>query len=208
MSGWNAGPWNSAAWNALVGGSSGPQSPLLALFSSQYRNSPNMLAWAQANLQIYQDILSCLANFGPAFTLTVAGGAQLDILGLIIGQGRIVGFQPSGGVSPILDDTTYRLVLQSRVAQNHWNGQIDTLIAIWQSLFPGGSLIVNDAQKMTVTLSIAGAFTSIIQDLITNGYILPRPQAVLYTYIFATLPMFGFDRDDSFVAGFDTSHWT
>jgi hypothetical protein len=155
-----------------------------------------------------QDIANCLQEFGPAFDLDAAVGPQLDVLGVIAGQGRIVGFQPSGGVSPVLDDDTYRLLLKARVAQNHWDGKIDSLIAIWQSLFPRGTLIVDDAQNMTVSIFVAGAFTSIIQDLILNGYILPRPQAVLYDYSFATLPMLGFDRGDSYVAGLDVGHFT
>lgn len=179
----------------------------LNLFTSEYRQSTRMLAWARANLQIFLDTLNCLQSFGAAFNLDTAAGAQLDILGVIIGQSRTVGFQPSGGVSPVLDDATYRLLLQARVAQNHWNGRIDSLIQIWQQLFPGGPLVVEDHQDMTVDLYVGGAFTSIVQDLILDGYIIPRPQGVLYIISFAVLPMFGVDRYDAYVAGFDGGHF-
>jgi hypothetical protein len=164
--------------------------------------------WLTINLQLVENTLNCLQQFGPAFDIDAAVGPQLDVLGAIVGQGRTVAFQPSGGVSPTLDDPTYRLLLKSRIAQNHWSGKIDSLIAIWKALFPGGTLIVNDTQNMSVGLLVAGAFTSIIQDLISNGYILPRPQGVQYTYSFATLPILGFDRSDSYVAGEDTGHYT
>jgi hypothetical protein len=63
---------------------------------------------------------------------------------------------------------------------------------------------VNDeAENMTVGILIAGAFSQIIQDLTVNGLILPRPQGVKYNIIFVTLPIFGFDREDVYIAGFD-----
>jgi hypothetical protein len=46
-----------------------------------------------------------------------------------------------------------------------------------------------------------------VQDLILQGYILPRPQGVLYIISFAVLPMFGVDRYDAYVAGFDGGHF-
>jgi hypothetical protein len=184
-----------------------PLAYYLNLFTSEYQQSTRMLAWARANLQLFLDTQNCLQSFGAAFDLDAAVGAQLDVLGVIIGQGRTVGFQPSDGVSPILDDATYRLLLQARVAQNHWNGTIDSLIQIWQQLFPGGPIVVEDHQDMTVDLFVGGAFTSIVQDLILQGYILPRPQGVLYIISFAVLPMFGVDRYDAYVAGFDGGHF-
>lgn len=84
---------------------------------------------------------------------------------------------------------------------------MDALLNIWRNLFPGGTLIVNDHQDMTVAIFVAGSFSSIIQDLILNGYIIPRPQGVLYTITMATLPMLGFDRNDAYVAGWDTGKY-
>jgi predicted methyltransferase len=176
------------------------------LVTSEYAASPKMLAWLAASIQPFQDLQVCLNSFVEAFNLDSAVGAQLDIIGEIVGQTRTVAFQPSGVVSPILDDDTYRLLLKSCIAQNHWDGTIDGLIDIWKALFPGGIIIVNDHQNMTVDIYVAGSFTSILTDLILNGYMLPRPQGVLFTYAMAVLPMFGFDRDDYYVAGFDLGH--
>jgi hypothetical protein len=179
----------------------------LQKITSQYQDSPNLLAWLSANLQLYQDLLACIAQLETAFDINTAVGAQLDVLGQIIGASRTVGFQPSAGVSPVLDDDTYRLLLRSKIAQNHWDGKLDSLLLIWQYLFPGGLLIVNDHQTMTVDLYVAASLTSILQDLILQGYIIPRPQGVLYNISIATLPMFGFDRNDSFVSGPDVGHF-
>jgi hypothetical protein len=178
------------------------------LLTSQYQTSPNLLAWLRAVVLKMDDVGKCLATFEAGFDFDLAVGAQLDQLGLLIGQARVVGFQPSGGVSPTLDDTTYRLLLRARIAQNNWDGKIDSLQAIWQGLFPGGTIAIQDSQNMTATVILAGAFTSITQDLITNGYIVPRPEGVLYSFTFSTLPIFGFDSDNSFIAGFDHGHFS
>jgi hypothetical protein len=107
-------------------------------------------------------------------------------------------------VSPILDDTTYRLLLQATIYRNHWNGLLSSLRTIWNALFPSGVLLFTDNQNMTVNFYIAAAFTSIIQDLITNNLILPRPQGVLYTFSFATLPLLGYDEATPYIAGWAT----
>lgn len=179
-----------------------------SLITSEYRmNSPKMLKLLNALLLYVDDIAQCIGTFTPAFDLDSAEGVQLDTLGLLAGAARRVGFQPTGGVSPVLDDDTYRIYIRARIAQNQWDGTIDSLQPIWAQLFQGGHIIIQDSQNMTATIILTGAFTSILQDLIMNGYIVPRPEAVLYTYVFSTLPILGFDQDTAFIAGFDQGHW-
>jgi hypothetical protein len=60
---------------------------------------------------------------------------------------------------------------------------------------------------MTVSITLKGTFTSILKDLITNGYIIPRPEGVLFSYTFPVLPAFGFGSSPGFIAGFGTGHW-
>jgi hypothetical protein len=178
------------------------------LLTSEYQSSPNLLAWLSAALAPLSDAAACLATFPAAFDLATATGAQLDIAGQLVGVSRTVGFQPSAGVSPVLNDTTYRTLLLARVAQNQWDGTIDGLQSAWQTLFPGGRIVIEDAQNMTATVIVSGALSSILQDLITNGYIVPRPEGVLYTYTISETPIFGFDTSNAFIAGFDAGHWS
>lgn len=178
------------------------------LITSEYQGSTKFQRWLAGLLQPLDDASQCLESMTLAFDLDQAVGVQLDTLGQIIGQGRTMTFQPSDGVSPILDDTTYRLLLRARIARNQWNGSIDSLQAIWQTLFPGGRISIQDGQNMSVTVIISGAFTSIAQDLIRNDLIVPRPQAVLFAYTFAALPIFGFDENNGTIAGFDTGKWS
>lgn len=178
----------------------------LGLLSSQYRNSPKLNAFLAVLLQKFQDVSQCQMALDTAFDIDNAVGVQLDAVGAIVGASRTVGFQPSGGVSPILDDATYRIYIKAVAAANQWDGTIDSLFPIWQNLFPGGRIIIEDNQNMTATIVLSGSFTSIIQDLLTNGYIVPRPEGVLYTYSFSTLPILGADLDNAFVAGADLGH--
>ena len=119
-----------------------------------------------------------------------------------------MGFQPSNSASPVLDDTTYRIYIKAKIAQNQWDGTRSALYTLWASLFPSGKLTIADNQNMTATIFLSGGFTSIVQDLITNGYIVPRPEGVLYEYVLGDLPAFGFDLNNDYVAGFDAGKWT
>lgn len=178
------------------------------LLTSEYKNAVLFNRWLSTVLNIANDISNCLATVSSVFDLDVAIGAQLDVLGAIVGVSRLVPFQPSGGVSPLLDDSTYRLLIKATIANNQWDGRIGSLYPIWLELFPGGRLIIIDNQNMTATVVMTGTFTSIIQDLISNGLIVPRPQAVRYNYVFGSLPFFGFDLNNGFIAGFDQGKWS
>lgn len=180
----------------------------LNLLTSQYKLAPNLNAWLAKLLSQPDDTTTCLATMTEAFDLDFAQGVQLDVLGQIIGVGREVDFQPTGSVSPILDDDTYRLLLKATQAQNQWDGTESALYPIWKNLFPGGNIVINDNQNMSATIIMSGVFSSIIQDLIANGYIVPRPQGVLYTYVFSNLPVFGLDENNAFIAGLDQGFFT
>lgn len=158
----------------------GPLAAYISQVTSQYRGATNFLAWLATNLQTYQDGIACMNQFDVAFGLLTAVGPQLDVLGNIIGQRRTVGFQPRFGISPTLDDTTYRLLLRARVWQNHWDGLTVDLWPGWYALFPQSQLLIQDNQDMSVNILVGLSTSTIVQDLITNGYIIPRPQGVLY----------------------------
>ena len=183
------------------------------LITSQYQQSINYLSWLGSVLQLLCDAQACLNTFPSAFTIATAVGAQLDILGTLIGVGRVLPFQPTGGISPVLDDPTYRILLQAKIIQNQFNGQYmganSTLWTAWQQLFPGGTIYVIDNQDMTANIILAGSFTSIIQQMILNHMIVPEAEAVQFNYSFASLPLFGFDGiNPTFIAGFDIGHWS
>lgn len=178
-----------------------------SLFTSQYQNSTNLLAWFHALAQPYADLGLLFAQWFTYFDIDQAIGSQLDTLGQIIGVGRTVNFAPTGGGSPVLSDTVYRVLLKARIALNQWDGKIGSMYAIWQQLFPGGQIVIVDNQNMTATITLTGAFSQIVQDLINHDLIVPRPEGVAYTFVYPALPMFGYDAVSSFITGYDKGRW-
>lgn len=199
--GYGFGPYGGDPIGAL------PISYYLSLVTSQYKSSPKYLAFVQALLKKFDDASNCLLSFTEAFDLNSAVGVQLDSLGEILAIPRNLPFQPTGGGSPVLIDSDYRTLLLAKVYLNLWDGTPDSLQPLWQNIFPGGRIVIDDAQNMSATIVLSGTFTSIAQQMIQNGIIIPRPAGVLYSYSFGTLPLFGFDLNNSFVAGFDTGHF-
>jgi hypothetical protein len=205
-----------------------------SLVMSQYQTSPRFLAWIRSNALTMLDVAACadlmMYHFGllpsslsmgistdldetlttdrdtPLAVIQYARGVQLDTLGIIIGQGRTVDFEPTDGSSPTLDDDTYRLLLQAKIGLNHWDGRIEGLKDLWHRLFPQGRTSVEDNLDMSMNVFLWGGFSPIIKDLIANGYIIPRPQGVKINYFYGITPFFGCDRDDEYIAGVDTGH--
>jgi hypothetical protein len=148
------------------------------------------------------------------FNFEACVGDQLDILGVILGQSRNVYFKAEPFSSPpvdarnvTLDDDTYRILLKSRIYFNHWDGKAQSLQEKWSQLFVGGVITIVDNQDMSMDVLITGAMDETIVDLIQNDYIIPRPQGVQINYYYGTMPFFGFDRQDDYIAGFDTGNW-
>lgn len=187
-----------------------PVSYYLGLLTSEYRLAPNLNKWLTRELNYLDGASTVIQGITEAYDLDSAVGVQLDVLGSIVGgaaASRTVGFQPTGSVSPVLDDDTYRLLIRATIANNLWDGTQSALYPLWASLFPGGTIVIEDQQNMSCNVIMSGTFTSIIKDLISNGYIVPRPEAVQYAYIFAELPIFGFDLNTDFIAGLDVGHF-
>jgi hypothetical protein len=191
------------------------------LVTHEYRNSPKFNALLYALLKKFDDVSQCLVQMDTALNLSLAYGSTLDMLGRTAGALRTLPFQPSYGVSPVLDDATYRTYIQAKIAQNQWDGTITSLYFIWRKLFPTVSIIIADNQNMTATLFIGGLPSSIIIDMICgyavngvtsgvvqNGLIVPRPEGVEYEFFLGELPAFGFDLDNSYIAGFDIGKWS
>jgi hypothetical protein len=184
-----------------------PLSYYLNLFTSQYKLSPNLNAWQKALLTPIDDLTNCLQFMDIAYDIDNAFGAQLDVIGEFLGASRIVPFQPSGGVSPTLDDDTYRTLLYATQARNNWDGTTASLYPIWQFIFPGAHVNIIDHQNMTADITFSGNLSSIEKDLITNGLIVPRPETVLYNPSATSSIIFGFDLNTSVISGFNIGHF-
>jgi hypothetical protein len=180
----------------------------LGLVTSEYQNSPNFLAWLQGFIEHISDATTVLESMDACFDIDTAIGAQLDILGVIIGQERQVNFQPTNGGSPILNDDNYRILLKAKILKNQWNGLNQSIAELWKILLPKTTILVQDNLDMTENVYIGGNLNQTIRDLIRNGYIVPKPQGVRINYFyFGGAPFFGFDLDNGYIAGFDKGSW-
>jgi len=179
----------------------------LDVLSSQYRALPKFTEWLTAPLQMLQDAQDLVNDMPDYFDIDLAIGDQLDILGEIIGVKREVTFEPTGGASPILDDDDYRIVLKAKIAKNQWRGTIPELYTMWNNLFPLQPIIIQDNQDMTMDVITFGFTTTMQQDLVNNGYIIPKPETVGINYYFATPPIFAYDLDNDTFKGYDEASW-
>ena len=181
------------------------------LLTSEYRNSPRLNEWLLWLLHYGQDAEMAARNIISLFDLDVATGVQLDTLGAIAGVSRTLNFMPSGGYSPVLEDETYRLIIRAAIIRNVWKGPIEELYSLWYALFTGGAkLQVHDNQDMSFNITLMGEFTTLERELISHGYIIPKPEGVrinLLTIVDTEgLPLFAYDRDTYMESGY-TAHW-
>jgi hypothetical protein len=178
------------------------------LITSEHKTKPNFMAWLGVNLSFINDAINVMNTIVPAFDLDKAVGVQLDTLGLMTGVNRLLIFQPSDGSSPLLDDTTFRILQKSKIVRNQWDGTIETIQALWNIAFPLYHLIIKDYENMSIATIAIGSLTTLQQQLITNGYIIPKPMGVSMNYDFSSTSVFSYDLNDGTVyGGYDVGSW-
>ena len=153
------------------------------LITSQHRGKPNYMATLTALLKYSEDIFACTVYMDDYFDLDIAGGEQEDVLGVIVGAERNLPFQPQTQVSAILNNEDYRTFLKAKIAKNLWKGGINDIADIWETLF-GERIKIIDNQDMTVEVVIENVPSSVVQEMIARGMIVPKPQSVGINYHF------------------------
>lgn len=151
------------------------------LVTSEHRGKPKYMATVTALLNHSTDIYSCAVYLDDQFDLDLAEGAQEDILGKLVGKGRKMPFGLITTGSSTLDNESYRTLLKATIAKNLWKGEIEDLETIWFNLF-GERIRIVDNQDMTIEVQILNVPTSVIQELILMGQIIPKPQSVYLGY--------------------------
>ena len=154
--------------------------------TSQHRDKTKYMKWVEFLLETLDDCYNCIKSIDINFDIDNAIGVQLDQLGEIIGRKRILTFQPIDDYYPIMDDETYRLVLKTKIAMNNWDGLTESIYQIWKNIFDDLRLKIKDGQDMSFECMIYGFVNPIRQDLIQNGYIIPKPEGVRINYIGAS----------------------
>lgn len=162
--------------------------------AEQFKNQPQLAALLDTlNLQV-QDIENALWQLLTERGMTTAVGAQLDVLGRIVGQ-------PRQGQS----DETYRLYLKARVLLNLSSGSTEDIYGIFHALVSTSTTLeVRPQYPATFVLRLGGeAFTPEQIDLLVVFLRSGKAggvRAILQWY--ATAPVFRFDSGP----GFDQGH--
>jgi len=98
---------------------------LLSRFYEQFKDKTHLTALAvDVCAPQFQAIENALQQLRTLPSIDDSEGAQLDVLGIIIGQGRLG-----------LDDATYRLYLKARIRANLSSGTLKEIYAVFYALF-------------------------------------------------------------------------
>lgn len=117
----------------------------------------------------FQSIENTLQQLLTERSIDTAVGAQLDIIGKIVGQ-------PRNG----LDDETYRRYCRTRVAVNNSNGVIENLITVTDLIVydddayyeidnQGTACVVLRIQDLAITEDLADIIISFLRDTVSAG---------------------------------------
>jgi hypothetical protein len=155
----------------------------LNIVTSQYRDKPKFMGTVTIPLNYLDNLYNVIQQTNDEFDIDKATGYQLDILGEIIGRTRDLNFQPVNGESSIMNDDLYRLVLKCKILMNNWDGKIPSIYKMWQETITDIEFKLTDNQDMSMSVYLKGFITHIKQELIQNGYIVPKPSGVRINYV-------------------------
>jgi hypothetical protein len=167
------------------------------------------MAWLTSVLSVVNDIQSFLSDMYLAFDIDLAIGPQLDALGVILNTPRNLPFQTAGGISPIMDDGTYRIVLKAAVAVTHFDGTILSLTAILATAFSSSSLYfsIQDNQDMTASIIVFGPASLLLQDCFAHDLIIPRPEGVHLIVTYSANKAFSWNEETEYFGGWKEGYW-
>lgn len=167
-----------------------------SLITSEHNQQPRFMAVVELLTGAAGEIYDALLATRDAFNLDQAVGTQLDTIGLWVGLSRqqavpITGayftlddpdlgldvgywlgpFESTEGIV-LLDDTTYRELLKSRISLNYWQGSNQKAVELSESLFSemGVYSLVIDNFDMSVTVFIGVNPPEVIRELFRRGF--------------------------------------
>lgn len=177
----------------------------------QYRSKPKAVKWFAINQTIGDELIEAFGEIRDSYDIDTATGAQLDIIGAIVGVGRditrgqvldVTQFalaanaddaqfgdtmaQFSAGVvadDNDLDDAYLRQMIRWKISANNSHVTIEHTLAALRIVMPDKVVVVNDdLENMTFSLEFIGdGPDSIDASILSQPGIVPRPQGVQYT---------------------------
>jgi hypothetical protein len=179
----------------------------ISLTTSQYANSVKFKAWLSKLLEIPVQAQQISETLFENFDIDSSTGVQLDILGSLLHVSRILPFQPTNGVSPILNDDDYRFLIKSTIIKSMWDGTTEMLYLRWEGMLSDIHIIVKDNQDMSMDVLVIGSIPDIVKQMIEQNMIIPKPSGVRINYAIMQPPIFAFDQDEGYFRGWDIGAW-
>lgn len=206
------------------------------LITSEHADKAKFVAMVKAIAGGLADVSDFVVTLPADFDLDTAVGVQLDAVGLWIGFSRYIntplnvyfsfdtaglGFDQGSWKGPFdsgqglttLDDATYRTMLRAKIGANHWDSTMPQFLAIMSQVTAGSGTVVfaSDNQDMSMDVFVGGSPpAAVFLALLKNGYLALKPEGVHVNYYKPSVdnkPFFGFDLQNSSIAGFDTGAW-
>lgn len=179
----------------------------LDLITSEHATKPKFIAYNKAYLEKLLSCTSLVEKFDEYFNLEKATGDQLDKIGYNVGIDRVLPINDPD-IPASLPDDLYRLVIKSKIQQNHWDGTMQGWYNIMQVMFPESAFDIQDNFDMTVNILIIDPnFDDTKIALLLNGYLLPKPSGVELVYTVVDSSLFGWESNTQFIKGWDLGAW-
>lgn len=210
---------------------------LLDLITSEYNQQPNFMAMVEGVLAPIVADTALIIALPSYFDLDTAVGAQLDVLGMWVGQSRQISValagvffswnvaglgwsegnweDPFGGGSiVILADGDYRRLLKVTVARNQWDGTTKGAYAAWAVAFGGTDTTISiqnfgDASvSFILSGSMLGAVT--IAMFMAGLYDIVSAGVLVRDHIVSGAPgtkFFAWNEETSSAGGWSEGRW-
>lgn len=179
----------------------------LSLITSEYYDKKNFLSYVDTTLNPINEVANLHENMNTYFAIDTAVGKQLDIVGQYLNITRELPFQ-STILPSVLTDDLFRFVIKCRVLQYRWDGTIEGILNIVESVVPGTLIQITDNQDMSYLLTVVSStFNEQIGELFLNGYVTPKPAGVKVNYMLYERPFFSWDKDTTYQKGWDEGIW-
>ena len=209
----------------------------LNLITSEYRQKPNFTAMVGLVASAMVRVQDLMASMIPIFDVDVAVGDQLDIIGQWVGISRDIPIpipgsdvyftwdstaekgwdfgtwrpedQPTEVTS--LPDDVYRTFVKAKFAANSWDGSLEGMYAVWDSVFTDITIFIQDNQNMSYDIGFVGRpVDSLTLALLQQGYLPLKPEGVRVGIIYSPIdnnPMFAWDIETATFKGWDEGSW-
>lgn len=143
--------------------------------ASQHKIRPRFMAHLTAILNKIDGAHGVAKDLPCAYYVRDAVGAQLDVIGSIVGANRRFSSSLLPDQPTELSDDVYRQLIQATIVRNQWDGTNGTFEEIWRTTLDSLNATYHDNQDMTMDIDILGDIEPVMTELILSGKFLPQP---------------------------------